>query len=273
MNIIKTILLSTACALFCNPVMYAKPIFVFDIHGVLLAEDLGSLVHKRIISLQQTTRSIKENQYFQQLCSLMKQYRPLGQPVAPYSSELYHVPFEVFALFSGLYSPDAVYTALRSMLATAKLDDSLHLILTALIDTIFQHHERVSALTPIPSGVALLKACLAQHPSDVYIYTNAPKEWIAQYTELFPTIFAGIDDSHIWCSGSTGILKPSPAVFTFIAQHAQCDIPDIIYIDDSHDNCITAHECGATALLFSAPTRLKQPVSDASCTHTKPENI
>lgn len=261
---IKHIIAATLCAGFFAHTLASKPIFVFDIHGVLLAEDLGSLLKKRIAALKKETRSVKENTYFHQLCTLMKEHKPLGEPTASYSAELYEVPFEVFALFSGLYTPDHVYAALRSMLAIARLDDKTLHILTALVDTIFQHHERVSALTPIPSGVALLQTCLAQNAADVYIYTNAPTEWVSQYKELFPDIFAHIDESHLWCSGSTGFLKPSPEVFTFITQHAGCVPTDIIYIDDSEANCAAAHKAGATAILFSAPLAAIPPVSDAS---------
>jgi FMN phosphatase YigB (HAD superfamily) len=267
---IQAIFFTALCFLApCNSA--AKTIFVFDIHGVLLAEDLGSLVKKRIAALQQTTRSIKNTQYFEQLCALMKLHQPLGAPTSSYSSELYRVPFEVFALFSGLYNPDSVYTALRAMLATAKLDDQTLMILTALVDSIFQHHERISALTPIPSGVALLHACHAQPDSEVYIYTNAPAEWITQYKKLFPDIFGAIDDSHIFSSGATGILKPSPDVFTFLATAAHCAISDITYIDDSADNCLAANTAGATALLFSAPqlTQLGSDVSSKSTTTEK----
>ena len=268
-TVLNSFILTICTFIFFHPTLTSKPIFVFDIHGVLLAEDLGSLLKKRIAALKKETRSVKENTYFQQLCTLMKEHKPLGEPAASYSSELYEVPFEVFALFSGLYTPDHVYAALRSMLAIARLDEKTLRILTALVDTIFQHHERVSALTPIPAGVALLKTCLAQHASDVYIYTNAPTEWVSQYKELFPDIFAHIDDSHLWCSGSTGLLKPSPEVFTFITQHANCAITDIIYIDDSAANCAAAHEAGATAILFSAPLTAIPPVSDASAKDTK----
>ncbi len=272
MNTKVTSIIFNLCCIALSPsITTAKPIFVFDIHGVLLAENVEALVLKRIELLQQQTRSIKDNQYFEQLCALMKQYKPLGQPVAPYSFELYQIPFEVFALFSGLQSPDTVYSALRSMLATARLDDTTLLILTALVDSIFKHHERVSALTPIPSGVALFKTCLAHNASDVYIYTNAPAEWIAQYKKLFPSIFADIDDSHIWCSGTTKLLKPSPDVFTFIAQQTQCEITDIICIDDSPDNCAAAHAAGATAVLFSAPQPLTLPTTVDATAHTTSE--
>ena len=253
MNCNRTFALSLLCILtFASNTAQPKPVIVFDIHGVLLKEDIESLVKKQIAKLQGPHRSIKKNPFFVQLCSLMQIYRPLGQPTTQYHKE-YGIPYEVFALFSGIKSPTEVYQALISMLNNASLEEPTLLILTALVNTIFRNAERVSALTPIPSGIALFHACLAS-TVPVYLYTNAPTEWITQYKQLFPEIFTPISDEHMLCSGNTGLVKPSPAVLALIAEKAQCEIKDLLLIDDSEINCNAATAAGASATLFTAAT-------------------
>lgn len=245
-----------------------KPVVVFDIHGVLLKEDLAALIKKQIATLMQTRRSLKDNSFYNLLCELMTAYRPLGNPVAPYSEE-YGIPYEVFVLFAGLADPSVVYGALTNMVANAHLDDQTTLILTALLNTLFQDELRISRLTPIPSGVALFNACLASPDLDVYIYSNAPTEWIAQYKHIFPDVFAGITQERILCSGTTGIVKPSPDVLNYIAQLSNASIDEIILIDDSQNNCLAAYNAGATGIHFLTP--LTPPATAASTESTTPE--
>ena len=261
---ISSIILTTS--LFCiSNSLFSKPVVVFDIHGVLLKEDLATLIKKQIAALMQTRRSLKNNQYYQLLCDLMETHRPLGAPTASYSED-YGIPYEVFALFSGLKEPQEVYQALLTMVQSVGLDEQSQLILTALLNTLFEDEIRISRLTPIPSGIALFNACLASPNLDVCIYSNAPSEWVSQYKTIFPDVFAHISQERIFCSGATGLVKPSPDVLTFIAQQADCSISDIILIDDSSNNCNAAHTAGATGIHFFTP--ITPPANVASTNDT-----
>ena len=168
-------------------------------------------------------RGLSDNSLFRELCKLMSIHRPLGQPTYDYDPAL-EVPYEVFALFSGHIQPNVAHEKILGMLEATALDPQKKLILTALVETIFDNAERVSSLTIIPTGVALLKSLLRLPDVSVYIYTNAPTQWIEQYKTLFPEIFAGIPTNHILASGKTGFIKPSTAAFQAICTEAACEM-------------------------------------------------
>jgi len=228
----------------------AKTVTVFDIHGVLLHENIAGLVEAKIAALLAQPRGLAHNGTFQELAELMTVYKPLGTPVASYKQEL-GIPYEVYALFAGIHTPDFIHKAIMTMLDEILLIPRKKAIYTALIETVFDHAARVSALTPIPGGIALFKACLACPDMEVFIYTNAPTEWVAQYKTLFPEIFNGIADDHILASGSTGLVKPDAAVFELICQRANCTVDQLLLIDDSTHNTAAISAAGGHGLLFN----------------------
>ncbi|MDQ5891108.1 MAG: hypothetical protein QG604_982 [Candidatus Dependentiae bacterium] len=241
--------------------VHAQPVYVFDIHGVLLRDDIASLVQKKIAYLLAQNRGIADNPLVKELNQLMVMCRPLGEPTGDYSPTL-GLPYEIFALFSGIRSPQEVRTAVLTMIENAPLEPTKALMFQALVETTFDNAERISALTVIPTGVALLQSILDEPNSKVYIYSNAPQEWIAQYHTLFPDIFGTLPENHILCSGSTGFVKPSAAAFQAICTEARCEMSDIVLIDDSEANCAAAQSLGATALRFFTP----KPYQVASAT-------
>lgn len=254
MNFNKTSLL---CAAFLTGslLLNAQTTFVFDIHGVLLREDLASLVKKKIERLTAPERGTADTALFQELCLLMENSRPLGQPTEKYDPTL-GVPYEVYLLFAGIKSPDEVRTSLASMLEQAVLTEKKRIAFTALIEAIFDNDTRISSLTAIPTGVSLFKSIQEDHNQTVLIYTNAPKEWIDQYKKLFPDLFSQIPDEHFICSGAAGILKPSEESFNIMCSIGKCDISDIVLIDDKAEHCAVAQRLGATGLQFLTPKAL-----------------
>jgi len=235
-------------ALFSCTSAVARTTIVFDIHGVLLRDNVGHVIKEKIAALTAQRRGISGSPLFQELAALMAQYRPLGEPVAAYAPDN-PVPYEVFALFSGIVTPEEAHAGIKGMLAFAPITDLKREMFTILVDTLFTDEVRESALIPIAAGIALIKALLASPDVDVYIYTNAPERWVRQdYKKRFPEIFAAIPDDHILTSGGTGVMKPSPAVFDIICERAGCTRDEIMLIDDSEANCNSA----PTSLLFRA---------------------
>ena len=229
---------------------HTKTVVVFDIHGVLLREDVATLVEKKVASLLAAQkRGMQDNRYFKELCELMLLHQPLGAPAPSYNPAL-GIPYEVYALFSGLVAPDTVHSALTSMLNSVELAPEKKLIYSAIVETIFDTAARTSALTPIAAGIALFNACLASPGIEVFIYTNAPQEWIAQYFTLFPEIFSQITPERILASGATGLVKPDPAVFELLCQQAGCTANELVLIDDSTKNTTALTKAGGRGLLF-----------------------
>ena len=227
-----------------------KTVVVFDIHGVLLREDVATLVEKKVASLLAAQkRGMQDNRYFKELCQLMLLHQPLGTPDSSYNPAL-GIPYEVYALFSGLIAPDSVYHALTAMLHSIDIAPDKKLIYTAIIETIFDTATRTSALTPIAAGIALFNACLASPDIEVFIYTNAPQEWIKQYFTLFPEIFSPIAPERVLASGATGLVKPDSAVFELLCQKAGCTPPELVLIDDSTKNTAATTIFGGRGLLF-----------------------
>ncbi len=262
-TLVTALLFSCLSAIALN----AGSVIVFDIHGVLLRDDIASLVQRKIALLFAQNRGMGDNPLVKELNELMTMCRPLGQPTAEYSPSL-GVPYEIYALFAGIKSPDEVRSAVLAMIANTPLDPKKALMFEALIDTTFNNVERVSALVAIPTTAALLKSLLSDPNNQVYIYSNAPAEWVNQYRTLFPDIFAGIPHDHLMCSGSTGFIKPSKAAFEAICAEANCEISDIILIDDSQQNCETLQQLGGTALRCFTPKPLS---AGASITNTQPK--
>ncbi len=251
MNTISTITkyFFVICSLVTFSALQPKQTIVFDIHGVLLKEDLARLVEVKINTLLAQQRGLADNSLFQELCELMKIYKPLGKQNAAYKPTL-GIPYEVYALFAGINTPDEVYSAITTMLNEVLLTPKKKVVFNALIDTIFDNAARTSALTPILPGINLFHTCLANSDINVFIYTNAPTEWIQQYKTLFPDVFSAIPDSKILTSGASGLVKPDKEVFTYLCQQANCTLSELILIDDSKTNIAAAREVGATGLLF-----------------------
>jgi len=233
----------------------AGPVVVFDIHGVLLRDNIAALVQRKIALLLAQQRGMGDNPLVKELNDLMTMCRPLGQPTADYSPSL-GVSYEIYALFAGIKSPEEVRNAVLAMVASTPLDAKKALMFEALINTTFDNAERVSALVKIPTTIALLKSLLADPTTKVYIYSNAPAEWIEQYRTLFPDIFGAIAPGNLMSSGATGLLKPSEAAFKAICNEAHCKISDIILIDDSEQNCTAVQNLGGTAFRCFTPKLL-----------------
>lgn len=242
------------CALAALPVMQARTI-IFDIHGVLLHEDLANFVKAKIYAAMKAQKeaaadkSIKDNPLFLALCDLMTHYRPLGEPTADYPKD-FPLPYETYALFKGTFSPTIVHTALLKMMEQARADKLVDakkdLHLTSLINAIFDRSNFVQTMIPLFEGIALLKTIVSNPEHQVYVYSNAPREWVEMYHDIFPDIFGLLPKDHVFCSGHTGHLKPAREAYQAIANHAGVPLESLMLIDDTQHNVDGAKAMGMT---------------------------
>jgi len=261
----KLYMLTTTLACLLFSIAHPRTCVVLDIHGVLLRDDIASIVQQKIARLRTNTRNnFTGNPLLKKLDSLMTALRPLGKPTPDYN-ESYGIPYEVYAVFAGHVTPEYACEKITAMLTSAIINPALKLDLLGLVEGIFDNAARLETITIIPTGVALLNALLAAPETTVYLYTNAPTEWISQYATLFPGVFAAVPEGHLLCSGTTGYMKPQPEAYQAMCAALNCHINELMLIDDSEANCAMAVQLGATALLFKAPT---PPANGASTSST-----
>ena len=121
------------------------------------------------------------------------------------------------------------------------VDAQADLLLTTLINAIFDRANFIQTMVPLSEGIALLEAIASKPEHKVYIYSNAPQEWIDMYHDVFPDIFNIIPKEHIFSSGQTGHIKPSIESYQTIADHAGVPLKSLILIDDTPHYIAGAH--------------------------------
>jgi hypothetical protein len=232
-----------------------------DIHGVLLHEDVASMVKQRVMeklaaSKEQEERGLKDNPLFRLLCKKFAQHKPLEgltpekDPAVPFTSD-FPLPFETFALFSGMYATETIQEKTLEMLEEFPCEDAMdQLMLVTLIEVLFDRKSLTDSMVPLPEGAALLKFFLAKENCTVRIYSNAPASWVALYPVMFPELFDGISEEQLQSSGKTSILKPLKEAFDFMKAQSEHDDSVNVLIDDTSINCAAAQKHGFAAVHF-----------------------
>ncbi len=80
------------------------------------------------------------------------------------------------------------------------------------------------------------------------IASNQPEirmQYLWQHRPEWHTVF-----DHVFTSARLGVGKPDPTFFLHIQKQLQTSFQNICLIDDSSDNCQTAHQLGMDAILF-----------------------
>lgn len=266
-------------ALFSTLTLHAR-VMIFDIHGVVLEENLSEFIATKIKhalgkkdtrssqelralpsytqACSDTTqiarlfsgnlsvaRGIHDNPLYLKLCALMKKTQPMGEPgTIPAGVPL---PWEVYALFCGHFTPEETHPALSNMVENdTDLSDLDRLMLTTLVDAIFDRANFTQTMTPVPATKKLIEVLLADKRHQVYIYSNAPAGWVDHYSKIFPDIFT-LPALTITSSGHTGHLKPLKASFDSVADMAVCTLPEMFLIDDTGHNVTGAQAFGLQA--------------------------
>lgn len=265
-------------ALLCATTLSAR-VIIFDIHGVILKENLSEFISQKIKSALSkksrrdahnmralpsyhsacdqlwhvaqlfsgdlsVARGIHDNPLYLQLCSLMKKDKPLGEPgTIPAGVPL---PWEVYALFCGHHTPEETHPALSNMVATADISDLDRLMLSTLVDAIFDRANFTQTMTPVPATKKLMEVLMKNPAHQVYIYSNAPAPWVDHYSDIFPDTFL-MQPMTITSSGHTGQLKPLKASFQAVADMATCTLPEMFLIDDTGHNVKGAQAFGLQA--------------------------
>lgn len=227
----------------------ARPTVIFDIHGVLLEENLASVFAQKIAALS-PTRSLWDNKLFKRLCEVLAENPPLKDlPPCPGAGSS-TLPYDVYALFSGYVSPAELKPRLLAALDGGTYSSPQEkLMITTLGATIFDQESLLASMKRITLGIALFKAC--QETGPVYILSNAPQEWIDEYPTAFPDIFENFPKDHLIASSSCGALKPDATLYDVVAKRIGTPSTTFELIDDSINNVAATRTLGVTAHHFN----------------------
>jgi FMN phosphatase YigB (HAD superfamily) len=277
--------------ILCTLIFSATALFgrtiIFDIHGVLLHEDIDRYVkHKKhMAELEHELNSetpkapvvrgnVQDNDMFRTLCKLMMKHAPLGPPTEKFmeyvavqmslpKDKRKLIPFETYQLFCGAVPPKEMHPKITAMVDTVTFDEEdaeddaekrrdMH----AFVDTIFNREELVRAtMIVINEGVKILKQLASNPENTIVVYSNAPHEWVEMYSTVFPEVFGEsglIPQANILSSGLKGHLKPLEEAFTAVREHLDIAAEETVYlVDDSPSNIEGSAGFNITGIQFS----------------------
>jgi FMN phosphatase YigB (HAD superfamily) len=260
MTSLKKILL--LCTLLLNPLHAAKTI-LFDIHGVLLYENISGAVKKKVMDKltaaeqEKASRGLRDAKEYKKLCALYDDYKVMADhPPLAYPEDA-HLPYETYALFAGHISPDDLYELTKRMLIQGAIDNKFEshmeqIIITAMIETVFEREQLLEAVTPLSEGHALIEYFATNSNHDVAIFSNAPQEWVDVYLthQPFAHIFDHVATEKVLTSGGLQKLKPEAPAFEAACKALGCAPEEVILIDDTPENVEGARAFGMKAVYF-----------------------
>ena len=254
----KIALLTT---LFCTP-LSAKTI-LFDIHGVLLFENISLAVKQKVVAAltaaqqEKVSRGLRDSKHYKKLCALYDEYKVMADYPPLAYPENSHLPYETYALFAGHISPDDLYERTQKMLAQAAVDEKFEsqmeqLTINAMIETVFKREQLINAVTPLCEGQALVEHFATSTEHDVAIFSNAPEEWVRLYLthEPFADVFSHVPEENVLTSGGLQKLKPEATAFETVCETLGCDPAEVILVDDTLENVEGARAFGMDAVHF-----------------------
>lgn len=103
------------------------------------------------------------------------------------------------------------------------------------------------SLLPIPESLVLLEECAAK-ALNLFALTNMPKTTYEYLREKYP-FWQNFKD--VIVSGRVKMIKPDPAIYTYLLQRNNLIAEETIFLDDNLDNVIAARNLGITALQFT----------------------
>lgn len=252
----------TLAALLLITPLSAKTI-LFDIHGVLLFENISHAVQKKVVAkltteqAQKAARGLRDAKEYKKLCALYDEYKVMADFATLDYPESHPLPYETYALFAGHIAPDDLYERTKKMLVQAAIDGKFEsqmeeLIINAMVETVFERDELLNAVTPLAEGQALIEHFSTKSEHDVAIFSNAPQEWVDVYLthEPFNDVFAHVTDDTILTSGGLQKLKPDAPAFEAACEALGCAPEDVVLIDDTLENVEGARAFGMQAVYF-----------------------
>ena len=111
-----------------------------------------------------------------------------------------------------------------------------------------------SYLTEVPAErLDMLLKIRRHYPVSVLSNTNVI-HWQQACQQFFRYKGLGIDDffDHKFLSYEMGVEKPDPAIFHAVVAKMQVPAEDILFLDDSAENCEAARRCGMKAVVAPA---------------------
>jgi len=237
---------------------------IFDIHGVLLHENISNYVKEKVkqalLNAQKETRGLKDSAPYQKLCQLMLTHKPLENlPPIDFPQDS-SIPYETYAMFAGHVSPNELYRRLQTMLSISHFDSDMEqLLVTTMVDAIFNREEFLQTIVPLQEGITLFSYLIEHTDHTVCIFSNAPQEWIDLYHTAFANVFEKLPRSHVLTSGALGLLKPAPDAFATVAKRLTEPLNHCVLIDDTEKNVRGAQACGMQAVHFDY-TRIEEAI-------------
>lgn len=111
-----------------------------------------------------------------------------------------------------------------------------------------------SYLVGIPQNrLALLRRIKQNYPCHLLSNTN-PIHWQQSVKQWFETEGYGMSDyfDQLFLSYELHLQKPNPSIFHHVIEKLGVPAQDILFLDDSIDNCESARRCGLQAVLAPA---------------------
>jgi FMN phosphatase YigB (HAD superfamily) len=123
-------------------------------------------------------------------------------------------------------------------------------LLWQLAETIFDPLMLASSQRIINAGESFVHECIEQG-HDVYILSNWDAESFVILQQLYPAFFSLFKG--IVVSGNCHLVKPDPAIYTYLLKTFQLDPHECVFIDNQYENIDAAEQVGMKALY--CPTR------------------
>lgn len=233
---------------------------IFDIHGVLLKENLKQHVKNKVEQIlaeqQGDTRSVKDARPYLLLVELMETNCPCCDDQACQHKENdSKFPHCVYQFFAGKITSEVLHTKLRTLVANHTFDNPMdQLMVTGLVEAIFDREQLMDSIIPVNEGHILLqmfaKNGTFQENHATYILSNAPTEWIDYERAAFPEVFKLLEDTEIMTSSEAGSLKPEASCFQYALDKHNLQPADVVLIDDTQANVDGAKAMGMNAVYF-----------------------
>lgn len=210
---------------------------IFDLGGVLLDKSYAKIISEiglRNFPLGSMTKAREE--FFAFLDRI--EPRHADTPLACDEHGLL-LPQLMCDWLSGTKSPQE----LRSLIHTNKEKCSARYrkFILALSDLLFTSQRSARLTKFIPQGVDFVLRCI-ETGHDVYILSNWDLESFTLIYDAYPAFFGQFKG--IGISGSLGLIKPDPAIFSELLTAYNLDPHDCVFIDDQVSNLKGAHACG-----------------------------